>query len=88
MLWDRNHWTITGHGHKWRINCQNRDKTPSIEKAYICKVLGITDSELPRKGYTAVQNCLTIERKEIHGLLNICCNPMVDHPDTNFVRKL
>lgn len=88
--------TITGqgngqggreHGHKCEQLPGNRDIENPEHRAYICKVWGITDSELPRKGYTAVELFEAIERKEIHGLLNICCNPMVSHPDTNFVRK-
>ncbi len=88
--------TITGqgngqggreHGHKCDQLPGNRDIENPEHRAHICKVWGITDQELPHKGYTAVELFEAIERKEVKGLLNICCNPMVSHPDTNFVRK-
>src|SRR5690606_27309090 len=39
------------------------------------------------KGITAVELFEAIHEKKIHGMINICCNPMVSHPDTNYVRE-
>lgn len=88
--------TITGqgngqggreHGHKCDQLPGNRDIENPEHRAYICKVWGIADEELPRKGLTAVELFEAIHARKVHGLINICCNPMVSHPDTNFVRQ-
>jgi assimilatory nitrate reductase catalytic subunit len=88
--------TITGqgngqggreHGHKCDQLPGNRDIENPDHRAHICKVWGITDAELPRKGKSAVELFEAMHEGEIAGLLNICCNPMVSHPDTNFVRE-
>ncbi|MEQ8818926.1 MAG: molybdopterin oxidoreductase family protein [Sumerlaeia bacterium] len=88
--------TITGqgngqggreHGHKCDQLPGNRDIENPEHRAHICKVWGITDDQLPHKGKTAVELFEAIHGGEIHGLINICCNPMVSHPDTNFVRE-
>lgn len=87
--------TITGqgngqggreHGHKCDQLPGNRDIENPEHRAYICKVWGITDGELPHKGKTAVELFEAVETGEVKGLLNICCNPAVSHPDTNFLR--
>jgi assimilatory nitrate reductase catalytic subunit len=87
--------TITGqgngqggreHGHKCDQLPGNRDIENPAHRAHVCKVWGITDEELPHKGKTAVELFEAMHEGEIAGLLNICCNPMVSHPDTNFAR--
>ncbi|MCC6547833.1 molybdopterin oxidoreductase family protein [Candidatus Sumerlaeota bacterium] len=88
--------TITGqgngqggreHGHKCDQLPGNRDIENPAHREHICKVWGITDEELPHKGKTAVELFEAIQAKEIHGMINICCNPLVSHPDTNFLRE-
>jgi assimilatory nitrate reductase catalytic subunit len=88
--------TITGqgngqggreHGHKCDQLPGNRDIENPAHRAHICKVWGIADEELPHKGVTAVELFEAAHRGEIRGMINICCNPMVSHPDTNFARQ-
>lgn len=88
--------TITGqgngqggreHGHKCDQLPGNRDIENPAHRAYICDVWGVTDEELPRKGKSAVELFEAIHSEEIKGLINICCNPAVSHPDTNFLRE-
>lgn len=88
--------TITGqgngqggreHGHKCDQLPGNRDIENPEHRAHICRVWGIEDKDLPRKGYSAVELFEAMHRGEVNGLLNICCNPLVSHPDTNFVRE-
>ncbi len=88
--------TITGqgngqggreHGHKCDQLPGNRDIENPEHRAHICKVWGITDDELPHKGVTAVEMFEQAHRGELGALINICCNPMVSHPDTNFLRE-
>lgn len=88
--------TITGqgngqggreHGHKCDQLPGNRDIENPEHRAHICKVWGITDDELPHKGVTAVEMFEQIHEGELLGLINICCNPIVSHPDTNFLRE-
>lgn len=88
--------TITGqgngqggreHGHKCDQLPGNRDIENPEHRAHICKVWGITDDELPRKGVTAVEMFEQAHEGELLGMINICCNPMVSHPDTNYLRE-
>lgn len=88
--------TITGqgngqggreHGHKCDQLPGNRDIENPEHRAHICKVWGIADEELPRKGMTAVELFEAIHDDKIHGMINICCNPLVSHPDTNYLRE-
>ncbi len=88
--------TITGqgngqggreHGHKCDQLPGNRDIENPEHRAHICSVWGITDDQLPHKGKTAVEMFEAIHEGEIRGLLNICCNPLVSHPDTNYLRE-
>lgn len=87
--------TITGqgngqggreHGHKCDQLPGNRDIENPVHRAHVCKVWGVTDAELPHKGKTAVEIFEAMHEGEIAGLINICCNPMVSHPDTNYAR--
>jgi assimilatory nitrate reductase catalytic subunit len=64
----------------------NRDIENPEHRAYIAQVWGIKEAELPHKGKSAVEMFEAISDGEIRGLINICCNPMVSHPDTNFLR--
>ena len=88
--------TITGqgngqggreHGHKCDQLPGNRDIENAQHRAHICDVWGIRDEELPHKGKSAVEMFEAIHRGEIRGLINICCNPYVSHPDTNFLQE-
>lgn len=88
--------TITGqgngqggreHGHKCDQLPGNRDIENPAHRKHICEVWGITDEELPHKGKTAVEMFEAIHEGEINGLINICCNPLVSHPDTNYLRE-
>lgn len=85
--------TITGqgngqggreHGHKCDQLPGNRDIENPEHRAYICKVWGIEDDELPRKGHTAQEIMNMIHAGEIKCLLSICFNPVVSLPDVNF----
>ena len=87
--------TITGqgngqggreHGHKCDQLPGNRDIENPAHRAHICQVWGITDEQLPHKGKTAVELFEDIHEGKIGGFLNICCNPMVSHPDMNYAR--
>src|SRR4029079_7924089 len=75
------------HGHKCDQLPGNRDIENPEHRAHICKVWGISDDELPHKGTTAVDMFDAIHDGEMKGLLNICCNPLVSHPDTNYLRE-
>ena len=88
--------TITGqgngqggreHGHKCDQLPGNRDIENPQHRAHVCKVWGIEDHQLPHKGKTAVELFEDMHAGQIGGLLNICCNPLVSHPDTNFLRQ-
>jgi assimilatory nitrate reductase catalytic subunit len=88
--------TITGqgngqggreHGHKCDQLPGNRDIENPVHRAHICKVWGISDAELPHKGRTAVELFEDMHDGKIDGLINICCNPMVSHPDLNYARE-
>jgi assimilatory nitrate reductase catalytic subunit len=85
--------TITGqgngqggreHGHKCDQLPGNRDIENPEHRAYICKVWGIEDHELPRKGHTAQEIMNMIDTGEIKALISICFNPAVSLPDSNF----
>src|SRR5690606_31826156 len=39
------------------------------------------------KGVTAVEMFEQAHRGELGAMINICCNPIVSHPDTNFLRE-
>lgn len=88
--------TITGqgngqggreHGHKCDQLPGNRDIENPEHRAHVCKVWGITDDQLPHKGLSTVEMVEKIHEGEIAGLVNICFNPAVSHPDTNYLRE-
>ncbi len=88
--------TITGqgngqggreHGHKCDQLPGNRDIENPEHRAYICKVWGITDDELPHKGHTAQELMEMIHEGEVKALISICFNPLVSLPDSNYTRE-
>ncbi len=88
--------TITGqgngqggreHGHKCDQLPGNRDIENPEHRAHICKVWDITDEQLPHKGVTAVEMFEQAHDGELAAMINICCNPIVSHPDTNYLRE-
>lgn len=88
--------TITGQGNGQggREHGQKCDQLPgqrSIEdpesRAYISKVWGIDESELPDKGLTAVEIIHAAEAGEIKGLLGLCNNPLVSMPKGDRIRR-
>lgn len=88
--------TITGqgngqggreHGHKCDQLPGNRDITNPEHRAYIAKVWGIEESELPGKGSTAQEIMNLIHDGQIKALISICFNPLVSLPDSTFTRE-
>lgn len=88
--------TITGqgngqggreHGHKCDQLPGNRDIENRAHRAYIAKVWGVEESEIPGKGLTAYEIIEAIHRGEIKGLLSICFNPLVSLPNSDYVRS-
>lgn len=89
--------TITGqaNGQGGREHGQKCDQLPGWRelgnpehRAYIAKVWGIDERELPGNGVDAYEIFRKIDSGEIRGLLSICFNPIVSLPDNNFVRKM
>ncbi|GEM46290.1 molybdopterin oxidoreductase family protein [Deinococcus cellulosilyticus] len=90
------HSTITGqgngqggreHGHKCDQLPGARDIENPEHRAYIAKVWGCDESEIPRKGLSAQEIMNEIHAGNIKGLLSICFNPLVSLPDANFTRE-
>ncbi len=88
--------TITGQGNGQggREHGQKCDQLPgqrSIEdpeaRAYISKVWGIDERELPDKGMTAVEIVHAAEAGEIKGLIGLCNNPLVSMPHGSRIRR-
>lgn len=89
--------TITGqangqggreHGQKCDQLPGNRDIENPEHRAYIAKVWGVDEKDIPGKGVDAYEIFRKVERGEIKGLLSICFNPLVSLPDSNFVRAM
>ncbi|HMB29217.1 MAG TPA: molybdopterin-dependent oxidoreductase, partial [Blastocatellia bacterium] len=89
--------TITGQGNGQggREHGQKCDQLPGARdigdpehRAYIAKVWGIDESEMPGAGVDAYELIRKIDRGEIKGLLSICFNPKVSLPDNNFVARM
>lgn len=79
--------TGQGNGQGGREHGQKCDQLPgqrAIEdpeaRAYISKVWGIDESELPGKGLTAVEIIHAAEAGVIKGLVGLCNNPLVSMP--------
>ncbi|HLK17137.1 MAG TPA: molybdopterin dinucleotide binding domain-containing protein, partial [Fimbriimonadaceae bacterium] len=74
-------------GHKCDQLPGNRDIENPDHRAYICKVWGIEDADLPRKGHTAQEIMNMIHDGEIKALISICFNPVVSLPDSGFTTE-
>ncbi len=88
--------TITGQGNGQggREHGQKCDQLPGARdisnpehRAFICKVWGIEEADLPKAGVDAYEIIRQIDRGEIRGLISICFNPQVSLPDNNFVSQ-
>jgi len=88
--------TITGqangqggreHGQKCDQLPGGRDISNPEHRAFIAKVWGIDEKEMPGPGVDAYEIFRKIDRGEIKGLLSICFNPKVSLPDNNFIAK-
>jgi len=75
------------HGQKCTQLPGFRDIEEPEHRAYISRVWGISESDLPHKGTSAVELMAKIHRGEIKGLLTISFNPLVSLPDANFTRE-
>jgi assimilatory nitrate reductase catalytic subunit len=64
-----------------------RDITNPEHRAYIAKVWGIKEKEMPGAGVDCVEMFRKIDRGEIKGLLCLCFNPKVSLPDNNFITR-
>jgi assimilatory nitrate reductase catalytic subunit len=89
--------TITGQGNGQggREHGQKCDQLPGARdisnpehRAYIAKIWGINEKEMPGAGVDAYEIFRKIDRGEIKGLLSICFNPKVSLPDNNFVARM
>jgi assimilatory nitrate reductase catalytic subunit len=88
--------TITGQGNGQggREHGQKCDQLPGARdisnpehRAYIAKVWGLDEKEMPGPGVDAYELIRKIDRGEIKGLLSLCFNPLVSLPDNKFVRQ-
>ncbi|MCC6661421.1 MAG: molybdopterin oxidoreductase family protein [Phycisphaerales bacterium] len=88
--------TITGqaNGQGGREHGQKCDQLPGMRdisnpehRAYVSKVWGIAEPDLPGPGVDCYEVFRKIDRGEIKGLISICFNPMVSLPDNNFVAR-
>ncbi|MGO4272948.1 molybdopterin oxidoreductase family protein, partial [Paenibacillus sp. TAF58] len=84
--------TGQGNGQGAREHGHKADQLPgyrSIEnpehRAYIAKVWGINEQDLPGKGVSAYEMMEKVHRKEISGLFIMCSNPIVSSPNANLV---
>ncbi len=86
--------TGQGNGQGGREHGQKADQLPGYRlitnpehRAYIARVWGIPEEELPGKGYSAYELLDAVYRKEVRGLFIYCSNPAVSAPNTNHVLK-
>ncbi len=86
--------TGQGNGQGGREHGQKADQLPgyrSIEnpehRAYIAKLWGINEQDLPGKGVSAYEMMEKIYQKEITGLFVMGSNPVVSNPNANFVEE-
>jgi assimilatory nitrate reductase catalytic subunit len=88
--------TIVGqaNGQGAREHGQKCDQLPGLRdisnpehRAYIAKVWGVEEKEIPGPGVDCVEMFRKIDRGEIKGLLSICFNPKVSLPDNNWIAK-
>jgi assimilatory nitrate reductase catalytic subunit len=87
--------TITGQGngqggreHGQRCNQlpSGRDIDNPEHRRIVAEHWGVSADDLPGVGYTSTEMREAIQRGEIHGLLNICFNPLVSLPDADYTR--
>jgi assimilatory nitrate reductase catalytic subunit len=57
------------------------------DRAYIAKLWGIEEQDLPHAGYPATLMIPAMERSEIRACFMICSNPMVSLPDQHTVER-
>ncbi|HWO71670.1 MAG TPA: molybdopterin oxidoreductase family protein [Actinomycetota bacterium] len=88
--------TITGQGNGQggREHGQKADQLPGgrdIEdpeaRAYIARVWGIEEAELPGRGTSLVEMIGQMERGEIRGVIGFCNNPLVSLPHQAWVAR-
>lgn len=87
---------ITGqaNGQGGREHGQKADQLPGYRlienpehRAYIAKVWGIPEEELPRQGVSAYEMMEAIDRGEIKGLIVLASNPVVSNPNSHMVER-
>ncbi|HEV8652860.1 MAG TPA: molybdopterin oxidoreductase family protein [Actinomycetes bacterium] len=85
--------TGQGNGQGGREHGQKSDMLPGMRdienpehRAYIAKVWGIDEADLPAKGTSMQEMVWQMARGEIRGLLGICNNPLVSLPNQAVVR--
>ncbi|WP_284637915.1 assimilatory nitrate reductase catalytic subunit NasC [Paenibacillus silviterrae] len=87
---------ITGqaNGQGGREHGQKADQLPGYRlienpehRAYIAKVWGVPEEELPRKGVSAYEMMEAIDRGEIKGLIILASNPVVSNPNSHLVER-
>jgi len=87
---------ITGqaNGQGGREHGQKADQLPGYRlienpehRAYIAKVWGVPEEELPRKGVSAYEMVEAIDRGEIKGLIVLGSNPVVSSPNSRLVER-
>ncbi len=86
--------TGQGNGQGGREHGQKCDQLPGMRsladpaaREYIAGVWGVQPEELPMPGLTAQEIMNAIHAGEIKGLLNICFNPVVSLPNSEFTRE-
>jgi len=88
--------TIVGqaNGQGGREHGQKADQLPGWRdianpehRAYVARVWGIDEQQLPGPGVDAYELFRKIDRGEIKALLSICFNPKVSLPDSTFVTR-
>ncbi|OXM86841.1 assimilatory nitrate reductase catalytic subunit NasC [Paenibacillus rigui] len=87
---------ITGqaNGQGGREHGQKADQLPGYRlienpehRAYIAKVWGVPEDQLPMKGLSAYEMMEAIHRGEIKGLIILGSNPIVSNPNSHLVEK-
>ncbi len=88
--------TITGQGNGQGAREQGgkcdqlpgtRDLGNPEHRKYIAEVWKVAESEIPTAGSSAEELMQMMHDGEIKGLLNICFNPLVSLPDSNYTRQ-
>jgi assimilatory nitrate reductase catalytic subunit len=86
--------TGQGNGQGGREHGQKSDMLPGMRdienpehRAYIARVWGIDEADLPHKGTSMHEMVQQMARGEIRGLLGLCNNPFVSLPNQPVVRR-